>query len=205
MRKTLTDRERILTTVIRELASTAIIRPNADGYNEAAYTDGAGGMYTHFARYRKPIKGDLVMGSTGRTDQWKIAFYEECIDPRQELHVIRDINTGQFCNYGNESFVPIVGLSYIDMLVGDERKMYEKVIAAFARGDEYLYRFGGFKVSGQKAVVRVREAHGGFGKESVPFHIEMEWSTKTTIKAILTKMRAGGYGTRSFRTEEAPA
>ena len=200
----LSDRERILTAIIAQLSSTALLRSNANQYSAESYADGVGGMYTHFARYRKPVKGDLVMGTTGRIDQWKIAFYVELTDPRNEVHLLRDINTGQLCSYGNESFVPIVGLSYSDMLIGDERAMYEKVLAAFARGDEYMYRFGGFKVDGARATITVRESHGGFGRESVPFSIEMEWTPKTTAKAILEAMRAGGYGTKSFRPE-APA
>lgn len=200
--KKISDRERILTTIIDGLASTSILRARGDTFNAESFADGSGGYYVHFARYRKPVKGDLVIGNTGRVDQWKISFYEECTDPNQELHVIRDINTGQLCNYGNETFMPIVGLRYTDLLIGEERAMFIKVMGAFARGDEYLYRFGGFKVDGKKAVIRVRESHGGFGRPSVPFDIEMEWTPKTTIKAILAAMRAGGYGTKSFRPEE---
>jgi len=65
------------------------------------------------------------------------------------------------------------------------------VLQAFGRGDEYMYRFGGLKVNGQRAVITVRESHGGFGQPSVPFDIEIEWTPKTTIKAILAAMRAG--------------
>lgn len=197
----LSDRERILTAVISQLSSTALLRPNATPYSAESYADGSGGMYTHFARYRKPVKGDLVMGSTGRIDQWKIAFYVELTDPANEVHVVKDINTGQLCNYGNESFTPIVGLSYTDMLIGEERAMYQKVLAAFAKGDEYMYRFGGFRTENGQAVITVRESHGGFGRSSVPFDITMDWTPKTTIKAILAAMRAGGYGTKSFRPE----
>lgn len=201
----LSDRERILTAIITQLKSTALLLRIPNPYSAESYADGVGGMYTHFAHYRKPVTGDLVIGSTGRIDQWKIAFYVELADPRNEVHIVRDINTGQLCNYGNESFTPIVGLSYTDMLVGDERAMYEKVLAAFARGDEYMYRFGGFKVDGARATITVRESHGGFGRESVPFSIQMEWTPKTTVKAILEAMRAGGYGTKCFRPEPAEA
>ena len=203
MTKRLTDRERILTTLVDRLRSTMLLRPRADGYNPDSYSDGCGGHYAHFAFYRKPVKGDLVIGTTGRIDQWKVGFYEELADASLELHVIRDIDSGQLCNYGNETFTPIVGLGYTDLLIGDERKLYVKVLQAFNRGDEYLYRFGGLKVNGPRAVVTVRESHGGFGRPSVPFDIEIEWTPKTTIKAILAAMRAGGYGTKSFRPELA--
>jgi len=199
MKTRLNDRERILTRVIDGLRSTAILRARSDPYSEEQYRDGVGGYYVHFAVYRKPVKGDLVIGQTGRDPQWKIAFYEELADPSQELHVVRDIQTGQLCNYGNEAFTPIVGLNYTDLLTGQERAMFEKVMAAFARGDEYLYRYGGFRLDGDTATITVREAHGGFGSESIPFSIQMKWTPKTTIKQILDCMRAGGYGTKSFR------
>jgi hypothetical protein len=203
MTNKLTDRERILTKVIDGLRSTAILRARADPYSEASYANGSGGHYVHFAVYRKPVKGDLVIGTTGRDSYWKIAFYEECADPSNELHVVRSIDTGQLCNYGNETFTPIVGLHHTDTLTGKERAMFEKVMAAFARGDEYLYRYGGFRLDGDTAIITVREAHGGFGMESIPFSIEMKWTPKTTIKQILECMRAGGYGTKSFRPQDA--
>lgn len=196
----LTDRERILTTVIRGLQSTAVLRPHASVYDQASYGD-----KVHFAYYRKPVKGDLVIGNTGRIDQWNIAFYEGCNDPANELHVVRDINTGQLCNYGNESFIPIVGLQPAEMMVGNERRLFEKVLAAFARGrgNEYLYRYGGFKIDGTRCTITIREAYGGFGQGSVPFDVSMDWTPRTTVKAVLQAMRDGGYGTKSFRPEAA--
>lgn len=202
--KKLSDRERILTTLVSRLSTTMLLRPNGRVHDADSFSDGNGGHYVHFAYYRKPVKGDLVIGRTGRIDQWKVGFYEEFKDPSMGLHVIRDIDSGQLCNYGNEEFTPIVGLGYTDMLVGEERRLYEKVLQAFDRGDEYMYRFGGFKVDGARAVIGVRERHGGFGAASVPFEIAIDWTPKTTIKAILAAMRAGGYGTKSFRPE-APA
>lgn len=203
----LSDRERILATLVNGLRSTMLLlsRRGEDGRSAEFFSDGSGGHYVHFAHYRKPVKGDLVIGATGRIDQWKVAFYEELTDPSREAHILRDINTGQLCDYGNEAFTPIVGLKYADLLIGDERLLYEKVLQAFDRGDEYLYRFGGFRIDGARAVVRVREVHGGFGQESVPFEIDFPWTSKTTIKAILSALRAGGYGTKSFRPEVAAA
>jgi hypothetical protein len=200
----LSDRERILTTLVSSLSTTMLLRPNGRVHDADSFSDGSGGHYVHFAYYRRPVKGDLVIGKTGRIDQWKVGFYEEHKDPSVGLHVIRDINTGQLCDYGNEEFVPIVGMHYTDMLVGDERGLYDKVLSAFREGDEYMYRYGGFKVDGGRAVIRVREAFGGMGgKQSVPFEIAIDWTPETTVEEILAAMRAGGYGTKSFRPEPA--
>lgn len=203
MSNKLSDRERILTKLVSSLSTTMLLRPNGSVHDADSFSDGSGGHYVHFAYYRTPVAGDLVIGKTGRIDQWKVGFYVEHKDPAMGLHVIRDLNSGQLCNYGNEEFVPIVGLHYTDTLVGEERRLYEKVLQAFDRGDEYMYRYGGIKIDGGRAVIGVRERHGGVGQPSVPFEIEIEWTPKTTIKAILAAMRAGGYGTKSFRPEQA--
>ena len=204
MGKPISDKERILTAIIKGLESASILCRHGDPYNEASWTSPSLGTSVHFARYRAPVRGDLVIGQTGRNDTWKIAFYEEFADPSVGLHVVRHIDTGQLCNYGNESFTPIVGLSYTELLVGEKRKVYNKVLGAFARGDEYLYRFGGIKIEDAELTITVREWHGGLGHPSKPFDITMPWTPKTTIKAILSVMREGGYGTKSFRPPVTP-
>lgn len=192
----LTDRERILTYVITGLQSSMLMRPRASQHDAASWDDGMGGVHVHFARYRKPEKGDLVLGWTGRVDEWKIAFYEE--NSGNGNHVVRDINTGRLCNYGNEEFIPIVGLTPTQLLTGDRRQFYYKVLEAFARGDEYLWLFGGLEFDGDEAVIRVRERWGGMGGPSVPFSVRIRWTKRTSIKAILAALKEGGYGWRSF-------
>lgn len=200
----ISDKERILTAIIKGLESASILCRQGDPYNEASWTNPSMGTFVHFARYRKPMRGDLVMAQTGRNDTWKIAFYEEFADPSVGLHVVRHIDTGQLCNYGNESFTAIVGLSPIELLTGEKRKVYVKVLDAFARGDEYMYRFGGITVNDADLTLTVREPHGGFGRPSQPFDITIPWTPKTTIKAILAAMREGGYGTKSFTPDTPP-
>lgn len=194
---TLTDRERILTYVIQGLQTSALLCPRGDRWNAQSWADGDR-MYLHFARYRKPVKGDLVMGMTGRVDQWKIAFYEGMQDPSQELHLVRDINTGRLCNYGNEEFIPIVGLTPTQLLTGDRRQFYYKVLKAFHRADAYLQLFGGLEFDGDDAVIWIRERWGGMGRISVPYSIRVRWTKRMSVKAILAAMDAGGFGWRSF-------
>ena len=205
MAKTISDKERILTAVIKGLRTSSVLCWRGDPFSEASWSNSSGGMYVHFAHYREPIRGDLVIGQTGKTDTWNIAFYEEFADPSIGLHVIRHIDTGQLCNYSNESFTPIVGLSYTELLVGEKRKAYGKVMGAFARGCEYQYRFGGIKINDADMTITIREVFGGYGEPSQPFDITMPWTPKTTIKTILAAMRAGGYGTKSFLPEAEKA
>ena len=192
----LTDRERILTVLVRELETTSILAPDASPWHEESYRRTSNGsMRVHFARYRKPVPGDLVMGQTGRVDGWKIAWYVHAI-PGGAL--LREIGSNRTCNYTNEEFTPIVGLHPEDLLEGDKRAMVGKVEAAFRRGGEHMYRDGGCEFEGDEVVMWVRERYGGLSRESKPFAVRMKWNKRTTIKAILAALRAGGYGTREF-------
>jgi hypothetical protein len=196
----LTDRERILTSLVTHLYSTMVLCPKGNPFDKTSYNDSSFN-YVHFAAYRKPVVGELVMGQTGSVSEWKIGYYVEPLNHTMGGAVIRDIVTGRLCNYSNETFIPIVGLSKTELLVGAEYQFYIKVIKAFRKGGEYRYRFGGVDINGDKATIWIRESFGGaFG--SKPFSVEMEWSKKTNVKAILAAMRAGGYGTREFERDE---
>lgn len=191
--------------VVRGLSSASVLcrATNSDGYRSGseAFRDRNGGFYVHFAPWDKPKPGDLVMGESGRVCDWLIAWYVE--PPKEEYgyHVVREIGTGQLCNYGNERFSPIRGLTETQLLEGEQYKFYIKVLRAFGGGDEYLYRFGGLRFDGQTAYVAVREAFGGFAAKSIPFEVEVPFNKKISVKAILAAMRAQGYGTRKFEHE----
>jgi len=204
----LTDRERILSHVIAGLASTSILAQRGDTFTEVSFNRGFDSdCYVHFVRYRKPVKGDLVIGTTGfvrGVHEYSIGFYVEPLDPSIGGAVIREIGSQRLCNYSNEEFVPIVGLYREDLFEGHEYIMSRKVKAAFAKGGDYWHRYSKVEFSEENKVrkvkIWVREVFGGMdrGKESQPYAIEMEWTPKTSIKAILAAMRAGGYGTRKF-------
>lgn len=202
----LTDRERILMTVVAQLCSTMVLAPGCKAFAPGAFKDANGYDYVHFgltSGEREPKAGDLVLAKTGPVSPWKVAWYVEPLPGPYGGAVVREIGTGRLCNYGNEEFTPIIGMPPLELLEGEQRVFLSKVRKAFRRGDEYLYRFGGVDFDGDEAVIWVREAFGGLGatgdnEESVPFEVRMKWSRKTTIKAILEAMRAAGYGTREF-------
>jgi hypothetical protein len=196
----LTDRERILMVVIDRLQSASILaNPGPLAWSSDAYRDGDGHYHVHFAPWKKPVAGDLVWASTGQVSPWKIGWYVER-KPGYECHVIREIGSDRLCDYGNESFTPIVGLEDdVRMLEGDRWKLLLKIYRAFAKGDEYMYRFGGLVFDGDEAVLRVREAYGGLSNDSVPFEIRFKWTKRMSVAKVLQAMRDGGYGTKSFR------
>ena len=201
------DKERILMQIIQGLRTAeSLARPNLRGWEagDVAYDDGYGGQYVHFAPWvgdeeLKP--GELVMCQTGNISDWKIGFVVRRIEYGRCL--IREIGSDRTCDYSNERFIPIRGLSPTELLEGDDYQFYLKVLKAFDRGDEFWHRFGGVDITGRHATILVRERYGGIKYKSgtKPFPIEMDWTPKTTIKAILEAMREGGYGAKEKEFE----
>ncbi len=203
----LTDRERILMTIIDRLSGTfMLMRGSVSYFGPEAYTTPSLGTLVHFANYAEPKPGDLVLAKTGHVSEWKIGWYVKKRLGSLGGAVIREIGSERLCNYDNESFVPIYGLDPITLLEGDKRAFYVKVVKAFRRGDEYVYRFGGIRFEGQEACITIREVFGGAlaGGGSQPFDVRLVWNKRMSVKRILEAMRAGGYGTHKFeRTPEA--
>ncbi len=205
----MTDRERILTTVIRQLATTQSLRPRAAGqWSSEPYRDDHGsGHYVHFAPWKKAEKGDLVVAKTsGTVHEYLIGFYVEPLTEDLGGAVIREIGSERLCNYSNESFDPIVGLTKEQLLEGERYKVQQKVLKAFQKGREYVYRYGGVDIEAETLTIWVREVFGGYagdGTRSKPFAVTMPWSKKTTVRAILAAMRAQGYGTFQFERDDS--
>lgn len=187
----MTDKERILTSIVRELYATLL------NFSGPAYAERLEDR-VHFD-HADPQPGDLVFATSGYDPEWLIGWYVEAIPGAWGGAVIREIGTDRTCNYTNVTFARVVGMHRSELLEGAEYEMQQKVLKAFAKGDEYLYRFGGcdFPAKG-KVAIWIREAFGGMGKPSVPFSVEMKYTPRTSVKTILKVMREGGYGTRSF-------
>lgn len=170
-----------------------------DQYNESDWKDKDGKIdKVHFALYRKPRAGDLVMGTTGLmrgVHHWSIGFF---VEPLPDGAVIREIGTDNLCDYTNEQFAVIDGLHKSHLLEGEQYKMSIKVQQAFSKGDEYSYRYGGCDFDGDSVKIWIREAFGGLSRQSIPFSVTMKYDRKTSVKKILSAMKTGGYSTRKF-------
>lgn len=188
----MTDKERIFTYLLSNMYGLQL---NAAKWGSEHFKD-----MVHFAPWDTPRPGDLVLGLTGSTSKWKIGIY---ISSMPDGALIRDIGTKDTCNYTNEMFIPIKGLSPTCCLEGEKYKFYIKVLKAFHKGGLYLYRFGGIIFDGKKVTISIREAFGRIKYASKPFDIEMTWDKKTSIKKILETMRKGGYGTYIFQKDES--
>lgn len=202
MKEAQTDKERILANVIKGLAASQLLAKGRH-YNEEDFQSSTG-TYVHLAYDRPARVGDLVLCQTSGfwgSHPWQIAWYVEHEPRGFGTATLREIGTERLCNMGNESFLPVVGMRPLELLEGEQYLFYRKVMRAFSRGGEYVYRFGGLDFP-EKRVGRVgiREAFGGHGApgESVPFSVDIPFNRKTSIKAILAAMREAGYGTRKF-------
>jgi hypothetical protein len=204
----MSDKERILTNLVRGLATAQVLGAvNAPPYGPERYRRiGGDGFYVHLAHYRLPVVGDLVLCDTSATHPWSIGWYVGHEFDGSGSAVIREIGSGRLCNMRNESFVPVVGMRPLELLEGARYRFLQKVYGAFSRGGEWLYRFGGLDFP-EDGIGRIwiREVVGGSlgpNGESVPFSVDVVFTARTSIKAILSAMRGAGYGTRMFERRE---
>ena len=206
----MTDKERILTTIVQALHTTQILANpdrrtwSSEAYREHVFNAAAGDpprYYVHFANWQKPKAGDLVIGKTGSVSEWKIGWYVEPLHSGLGGAIIREIGSNHTCRYSNEEFVPIVGLYESDLLEGEAYLFSIKVRKVFRKSGEHWHLYGGVDFAGDESTIWVRERYGGVlgGKgESKPYSIKMRYDKHTTQKAILQALRDGGYGTREF-------
>lgn len=200
----MTDKERILMSIIRELSMSQTLAPavRMRGYDRENWLDTDGREFVHFANYIQDgdLKvGDLVLCQTsGRSEShdFNIGFIHEYVGYGD--CVIREIGTNRLCRIGNERFIPIKGLKDYQLWENDKHEFSVKIHRAFSKGGSDWYRYGGLEFEGDEAVIWIREKWGGLMNPSKPFEVRIKWNKKTTIKAILNAMRDAGYGTRKF-------
>jgi hypothetical protein len=198
----LNDRERILMLIIERLyfmqnELTLRARLHGDGLAAVLKNHVFFGSSSSFSGGPLQI-GTLVMGMTGHVGDFKIGYIHEVIDTHH--CVIREIGSDRICDYSNESFIPIIGMSPMLLWEREQYAFSIKVQKAFRNLDAYMYRYGGIDFDGSSATIWVREAFGGFSRtsESIPFSVVMSYGKRTTIKAIEHALLDGGYGTRAF-------
>lgn len=186
----MTDKERILTYIISRLSYVAT--RYGDGYSAKMNDDDVYFQYLKGNNANELQVNDIVFCQTSGIHDFTVG-YVVSIDGYSEI-TIRDIASERTCKIQNDSFLILKNLSEEQLLYGEEWIMRNKIIKAFARGDEWLYRFGGVKFEADIAHIKIRERHAL--KKREPFVISIKWHKNTTIKAILQAMRDGGYGSK---------
>lgn len=192
----LPDRERLLTTIILRLRTTMVLASKARN----DYSDERGGEYVHFKfslDATNLVPGQLVLCETSGVHRFTIAVVVSPID--YSTCLIREFGSNRTCRMANEGFAVLAGMSESDLLEGDEYQTYRKIIKAFGKTKDYVYRFGGARFSKDGTVtVTIREVWGGRNGQSVPFDVTFAWHKRMSIKAIVAKLREGGLGTKAF-------
>jgi len=198
----MSDKERILLTIIRELQTMLVLARGA--YQLDFHDRSAGREYVHFEHreYDKIKPGDLVICQTSGIHDFTVGFVVDKFDPDWHGLLLREIGTERTCRMSNERYYCIVGLSEHDLWEGGKHQFDLKVKKAFWKTNEDWYRFGGLRFNDDgTATMTVREKFGGCctnGDESVPFEVTMPWNKRTSVKKIVEALIAGGVGTRKF-------
>lgn len=207
----MTDRERILVNIAAELAHEveyyqrlAVVQAHERQWPDSARTIRAEWSAVGRPKYQK---GDLVVcfTSTGRQQNpWLISFVEAdgCkYDPQGLL--LRAIGTNKLCDYSNESFIRITGIPARLLWEGDRYQFSLKLHRALRKLDSYTHVFRGLEFpKPNRAVVYIGERWGGMGKQTRPYTVEMPFTKRTTIKAIIAALEANGFGTREFEPDD---
>jgi hypothetical protein len=203
------DRERILCNIAAQLAyelSKLQSLPVVQEYMRNRHSP-VTILCDHEFWNKKPfVKGELVVASGSclfQQNPFLVGFVEEQgipDDPNGLL--LRAIGTTEMCNYGNESFIRIVGIQEKFLWEGEKRKFSLKVHKAMAKMDCFIHRFRGLTFpSDGMADVYIGEYHGGILRTkngSKPYVIHLKYDKKTTLKSIREQMEEQRFGKREF-------
>lgn len=207
----MTDRERILVNIAAELAHEVEYyqRLPAVQEHERQWPTSARTIRTEWGMMRRPKyqKGDLVVcfTSTGRRENpWLISFVEAdgCKDDPRGL-LLRAIGTDKLCDYSNESFIRITGIPARLLWEGDQYQFSLKLHRALTKLDNYQHVFRGLEfLEPNLALVYIGQRWGGLGNPTKPYTIEIPFSKRMSIKAIIAHLEKNGFGTREFELDD---
>lgn len=207
----MTDRERILINIAASLAHEVEYyqRLPAVQAHERQWPDSARRIRTEWGMVNRPKykKGDLVVCFTSTGSQqnpWLISFVEAdgCKGDPQGL-LLRAIGTNNLCDYSNESFIRVTGIPARLLWEGEQYQFSLKLHKALARLDNYMHVFRGLEFpESNRAMVYIGERWGGLKNRTKPYTVEIRFSKRTGIKAIIAALKSGGFGTRDFEPDD---
>lgn len=207
----MTDRERILINIAASLAHEVEYyqRLSVIQEHERRWPSEARPIRTEWGCVKRPKynKGDLVVCFTSAGHQqnpWLISFVEAdgCKHDPQGL-LLRAIGTDKLCDYSNESFIRITGIPARLLWEGDQYQFSLKLHRALRRLDNYTHVFRGLEFPGpSRAMVYIGERWGGIGNSTRPYTVEIPFTKRTSIKAIIAALESAGFGTREFEPDD---
>lgn len=205
------DRARILINVVSMLAHEVEYyqRLPVVQQHEAQWPDSARNIRAKWDCMGRPQyeKGDLVVcfTSSGRQQNpWLISFVEAdgCKDDPRGL-LLRAIGTDKLCDYSNESFIRITGIPERLLWEGDKRQFSLKLNKALRKIDNYIHVFRGLEFpEPNRAKVYIGERRGGLNQNTKPYIIEIPFTKRMSVKAVIVALEAGGFGTREFELDD---
>jgi len=196
----MTEKERILIDIIKQLKTAQALSHGFYGYKRDTFKGTREGeYYTHWGlgTEERDIKiGDLVMCETMHTSDYSIGFVHTILTSSNM--VIREIGTNRLCNVSNEMFVPLRDIHESILLDGDRRAFRNKVQKVIRKADHTWHLYGGIKfLEDNIAEVTIRTRYGGLDCE-VPYKVKINWNKRTSQKFILEELNKAGFGTREF-------
>lgn len=211
----MTDKERILTNIIKRLHYTTTTgRRHGYARDQFVETGGSGqeNLSVHFAAYEEPRPGDLVLAATSRdAHEWVIGFYVEKLPGDYGGAVIREIGTDNLCNYSNERFYPLRGMAQELLFYGIKYKIHARLKYAFLMANRHVNHSGCRTMQecvfeGNTVRIKVGDYYGNYGgpKKSLPFTIQIQWEEKDTHSTLLRKMLREGMCSREFELVDNP-
>lgn len=207
----MTDRERILVNVAAELAHEVEYyqRLPVVQEHERQWPDNVRSIRTEWGMIKRPKykRGDLVVcfTSTGRQQNpWLISFVEAdgCKDDAHGL-LLRAIGTDRLCDYSNESFIRITGIPARLLWEGDQYQFSIKLHRALSKIGNYMHVFRGLEFpESNRAIIYIGERWGGLGKSTKPYTVEIPFTKRMSIKAIVAALETNGFGIREFEPDD---
>jgi hypothetical protein len=191
-RPTLNDRERILTELVRRLASALLSSGKRD--------DGRNVHLDWMARMEDRLKpGDLVLCLTSGTHDWTVAWLVRRVEYAR--FILRELGGERECDMGNEDVAVFRNIDPMALLEGEEYRLLVKVREAFGLAREtekwgFVHLFNRLKVFGRQAHVEVGERLSGRR-----YHVSFWWTPEMTAEDVLEAMKKAGYGTLEFVNE----
>jgi len=166
----LTDKERILTHIIRQIYPRYI-------FGHTSFQE-----RFESSKSESIKKGDLVLGLTSGSHEYTIG-YAIRIFTESEM-ILREIGSKRTCRIGNEMFyrIPMKILSKYELLEGLEYITYTKIHKALRKAEtKYSVYFHSLDFDDGICIVNLREKW----KDEIYKTFEFKYSSKTTIKEIV--------------------
>lgn len=175
----MTDKERILTLLVKRIYQRALYSPDAIRH----WREIQPGLLDE----RKKLKaGDLVVASTSIEPNDFMVGYIHTPPNHEGTAMIREIGSDRLCEYGNESFMLIdKDLLGEEILEGTQYITRQKVRKAFARAEHsYTLRYAGVEFDGKTCKVMGRKVFS----DEILICFEFTFNSKTTINSIIDRI-----------------